>query len=206
MCEQNLGSELADDMCMVNDTIEFCTVKVDLGGSNIYVLGIYRQHADTITNFNETIVTTLSHNRLRNADCVVIGDLNINLLKDSSKFLGFKSAMFTFHYLPLVFKPTFFSSNAAYEPSCLDHIWTNKASHFDCGIVEYDFTDHSPVFVRLPVHHLAESGSSERVSFFRDRSEGNMSEFREKLCVVDWSETRREDVRDYLEGFTSRLN
>ena len=35
---QNLGSELLEDMCVVNDTIELCTVKVDLIRSNIYVL------------------------------------------------------------------------------------------------------------------------------------------------------------------------
>ena len=45
-----------------------------------------------------------------------------------------------------------------------------------------------------------------RVRFsFRDRSEGSLSKFRDKLCVVDWSEIKSEDVSDYLEGFTSKI-
>ena len=117
---------------------------------------------------------------------MVIENLNINLLKSSSDIVNFKSAMFSFHYLPHLSKPTFFSSKAAYEPSYLNHIWNNKASYFDCGIVEYNFTDHCPMFVRLLVHHVAESGSPERVRvYFNDKSEGNMSKFRDKLCVVD---------------------
>ena len=113
---QKLVSELVEDIWVVNDTIELCTVKIYLGGFNIYVLSIYRPHVYTITHFTETIVNILSHNRLRNTDCVVIGDLNTNLLENSSEIVDFKGAMVSFHYLPLISKPTFFSNNAAYEP------------------------------------------------------------------------------------------
>ena len=85
---------------------------------------------------------------------MVIGDLSINLLKDSSEFVNLKSAMFSFHYLPLISKATFYTSSVAYEPSFLDHNWINKASHFDCSMVEHDDTDHFLVFVRLPEHHV----------------------------------------------------
>ena len=114
---QNLGYEFMDDMCVVNDTIEHCTVKVDLVGSNIYihVLGTYRPHAETTTIFTETIVNISSHIRLRNIQCVVIGDLNLNSLGNSSETVDFKSTMFSFPYLPLISKPKIFSSNAAYE-------------------------------------------------------------------------------------------
>ena len=196
--KQSLGSELVECMCVVN---------LDSGSSNIYALGIYRPHAKTITNFTETIITMLSHNRLRNTDCVVIGDLNINLSENSSETVDFKSALFSFHYLPLISEATVFSSNAAYESSCLDHIWINKVSNFDCDIVENYFTDNCSVFVRLRVHHVSESGISQRVRVsFRDRSEGKMSKFIDKLCVVDLSDIKSEEESDYLEGLTSRLN
>ena len=179
-------------MCVVNDAIQFCTVKPYLDGSNIFVLSIYKLHAETITNFTETMVTMLSHNRLRNTVCVVIGDVNINLLKNSSEIVNFKSAMFSFHYLRLISKPKFFSRKAAYQPSCLDRICNNKTSHFDCGIVEHNLKEDCPVFVRLPVRHVAESG--------------NMRKLRDKPCAVDWSDIESKDVSDYLEGFTSKLN
>ena len=66
----------------MNDTMELCTVKIDLGGSNIHILGIYRPHA-------ETIFTILSHNKLKITDFAVIGDLNTKLLQDSSEIWYF---------------------------------------------------------------------------------------------------------------------
>ena len=138
---------------------------------------------------------------------MLIGDLNINTLRDSSDILDFKYLMFPHHYVPLILKPTFFSENSAFEPSCLDHIWINKVSQCVSGILEYDFTDHCPVFLRVPRHSAKESDSNECVKVsFRDKSEGNMARFRSKLSTVDWSEFESEDVDIYLEDFILKIN
>ena len=41
---------------------------------------------------------------------------------------------------------TRFLINENLLPTLLDHVWTNKLSVLDSGIVEVDFIDHCPVY------------------------------------------------------------
>ena len=53
----------------------------------------------------------------------------------------------------LIDKPTRYPPdvNSTVRPSLLDHIWTNCYSVLNCGLVDYDKSDHLPVYCVLKI-------------------------------------------------------
>ena len=92
-------------------------------------MGIYRPHSDTIENFNTHFSDFLKNRLLRNKFCIIMGDLNICLLKPNVPNLNFSNLLFSHHFNPLITKATRFPQRDGEEPSCIDHIWMNK--YFD---------------------------------------------------------------------------
>ena len=147
------------DLSYSNDTIEVCTVEVSVSNSlTLIMIGIYRPHSDSISNFSDHLNDFLDKPFLRNKKCIILGDLNICLLKQNQNIFEFSNLLFTHHYLPIITKPTRFSPVSGEAPSLLDHIWINTFFNYECGIVELDITDHLPTFLNFSFEdvHLPE--------------------------------------------------
>ena len=74
-----LNSEPIDDFSISFETIEISTVMVTLDNEIIYVLGSYRPYFDSIGLFLCVLADIISKDKLRNKNCKVLGDLNINI-------------------------------------------------------------------------------------------------------------------------------
>ena len=73
-----------DELSYSSSTIEVCTVDVKVNNFNIIFIAIYRPHSDTVSNFSDELSTLLENIHLRNKFCIIMGDLNICLLKSES--------------------------------------------------------------------------------------------------------------------------
>ena len=82
-----MDSKLAEDLYFVNDTIGTCIVRNNLKGTDNHVVGLYRLHSVTISNFNLVKKSSLINSRLTNIVCTHIDDSNIILLSESNNFL-----------------------------------------------------------------------------------------------------------------------
>ena len=81
------------ELYISNQTIELSTIQVISGKINLFILGIYRPHSDSIENFTSYLNNILNHNFPRNKTCIVIGDFNINLLLNNSDVDNFSYMM-----------------------------------------------------------------------------------------------------------------
>ena len=81
---RDMSSKLIQNLSLCNSTIEVCTVQIIGNGFNIFVLGIYRPHSDSVENFSDCLGNILESPILRGKHLVILGDLNVNLLDDSS--------------------------------------------------------------------------------------------------------------------------
>ena len=77
-----------------------------------FVIGIYRPHSDSIPNFDRELAGILSNPLLKNKTCMVMGDLNINLLKNDYETRTFINNLTAKHFMPTINKPTRFSPNS----------------------------------------------------------------------------------------------
>ena len=201
-CE--LQSNLVEALSYCNATIEVCTIEVKIGNQLFYLIGIYRPHSDTVFNFNLALSEFLNNSILNNKVCVLMGDLNICLLKDGEHTQSFMNILFSNHFTPLITKASRFSPVTGEAPSLLDHIWLNKFIPFSAGIIDVDITDHLPTFLNL---NLEKPNNCEKIKVqFRDVNPANQNIFRGFLSSFAWPSLFSVNADAYLDRFVDTLN
>ena len=119
--KEGLNSQQVNHLSIVSPTIEICTVKIDLNGTPLVIFGVYRPHSDSILNFCYILNDLLVDAVVAGKPAFVVGDLNIDLLLENPHVQSFTQLMHSFHYLPLILKPTRFPNDVT-RPSLLDQI------------------------------------------------------------------------------------
>ena len=202
--EYNIKSKFVHNLSFSNGTIEICTVQIEGKDFNIFILGIYRPHSDTVENFIISLRNILESDILRNKHLVLLGDLNINLLCENSNVNSFTNFMQSYYLIPVIHKPTRFQSGYQ-NGTLLDHIWTNKPlNNYNCGIVLCDISDHCPTFFALPFN--INSRTETFRSVFRVVDEESKCRFIESISNCDWTPIDNRDVNYSVEYFISQLN
>ena len=197
---------LLDDLCVSNDTIESCSVKINMHGESIVILGIYRPHTDTVLNFTQELGRFLESNTISGYKVCVTGDFNVNLLNsESTDSMSLVNLLQSNHFIPVITKPTRFPpNNSLIEPTLLDHMWFNCLDIYSSGIFLFDMTDHCPVF------SCFSHGASDEPKFvkvrFRLLNDELISNFVSRLEGIDWNFSERGDVNVQVAYFIDMLN
>ena len=189
-----------------NYTIEVCTVEVEIDSEALILIAIYRPQSDSVDNFITSLNHILNDPYLENKKCIVLGDLNVNSCSDSIDATNLTCNMNAHHFIPLITKPTRFSTNSSHIPSLLDHIWANNVNNYDSGIITNDSIDHLPTFLRIPSSSLNSTDSSKIKISFRYKCNDNMNNFENDLRCFDWESIRSSDVNTFTTNFSNKLN
>ena len=172
------------DIC--NNTIECCSVEINVNSQAFSIVGIYRPHHDTIENFTfalENLLNGLDLNKL----VILTGDFNINLLNEyRSGYDNFIALMSSLHFKPLIEVPTRFPlGDADSSPSCLDHFWTNKILDLKIGVLDIDFTDHCPLFLHFKSLTIPNYDRRHKQTF-RPFNSVYLERLKDKFISTDW--------------------
>ena len=202
--KENLNASKIEEFSYCNETIEICAVEFYFGNQLIIILGLYRPHSDAIDNFNLIFSDIFSSQRFKNKFCVIMGDLNICLLKTNLPNMNFSNLLFSNHFIPMVTKATRFPQIDGEVPSCLDHIWINKFFDLDAGIINIDVSDHLPSFLNLKLDF---SRKNEKVKVeFRLINDENKILFKNLLSNYNWNSIISQNPHLYADSFTSVVN
>ena len=156
--KNDFPSRILGDLCISNDIIEICCVEVTVNTTSFCILGIYRPHSGSIANFSEFLSDILENQSLNNKVCIIVGDLNINIINEDPQTNNFIYNMHSNHFLPIITKPTRFPNSISSQPSLIDHIWLNTLNYkFYSGIIMNDLTNHCPIYI----HHIINNARSE---------------------------------------------
>ena len=207
--DDTLSGDKADEISFCDPTIEICSCRIYLENSYILILGIYRPHTDTISNFNCRLQYVLNHSITKNASLVLLaGDININMC-DPAVSDSYASLMFSHSFLPAITKPTRFSQahtpnirinssvsnnqipNNSFQNftncSNLDHIWLGKIEPFTSGILLFDLADHLPTFIFF--HHRIKSQNNDKILIkSRPFSENNFASLVNDIDNTNWDQ------------------
>ena len=197
--------EFIEELSICTVTIEICTTKLKLHNSIFFILSIYRPHSDSISNFTDALNSVLNHSLIKNKTCIIVGDLNINLLFDNNDVSNFMQNMYSNHFVPMITKPTRFPSVESHSPSLIDHIWVNNLDYqYSTNIILHEITDHLPIM--LSIQNLNFDDESMIRIQFRHITPDGEARFQNSLSLFDWSSIKSNDINLYFYNFTSTLN
>jgi hypothetical protein len=194
------------ELCIANETIESCVVKVNYDSEEIYIFAVYRPFSDVVDNFTAKLVEMLNSNHIANKNVILLGDMNINLLVQGSVPInGFVNEMHALNFHPTITKPTRFAvgdSNAS--PSLLDHIWLNFLTKTTSGILSTDISDHCPTFINIP--RLKNDSPDKFKITFHDHSHHNFELFLHELYGLEWGLVLAGDANEQAVCFNNIIN
>ena len=199
----NLKVEKIDRLSPCNDDIEVCCAFMKTSNKKLIIVCIYRPPLGSIENFLNQLDTILSDEFLSNNIVIVSGDININLANIESEMVcNYTAVLNSYQFLPTITLPTRFPPNDANSnPSILDHIFLNYPTVFLSGIVEFDQTDHCPVFIKFNVD-LNENDNTMVKFQFREHSQSLMDSFNDIISTIDW---QNKFINDDLNSNTSEI-
>ena len=203
--KNSFNSEFIDELSYANESIEICTVKVSTEHSKMFICGVYRPHEGTIENFTFSLETILENRIFSGADCLVGGDLNIDISCNGGSIDGFIDMMQSHHFLQTISEFTRPTINEPNRGSLLDHLWLNNISNYNSGIIKTGITDHYTTFILLPFQCKTNQKEKIKISF-RDCSPQNQANFEAKVNDFNWNNLRCNDPDIYMQNIISSLN
>ena len=181
--------KLRTDLCRANSNFESCFIEIENNNCrNILVGAIYRAHT-SIDIFNTDVNHVLQILSTENKNYYLLGDFNIDLLKDethrpTSEFLDL---IYSYYLVPTILKPTRITETSA---TIIDNIMTNTNGKIKTGIIVTDITDHFPTVFYKNLNMLKQKSNTtnNKYVYRRNHSEDSISRFKNSLSRVNWSE------------------
>ena len=202
---ENISASRVESMSFCSIHIEILTVKLKISTSILYIIGIYRPHSN-VNEFLLELERILDNDFLTSNKCVIMGDLNIDLLSSNPRTLDLFELMQSHHFLPAICKPTRFPTIESHSPSLLDQIWINFSSKYSSGIVSIDVTDHCPIFLTLECINFTSDQNDKKLIKFRNFSNENQLKFNSLVAMFDWSSFDNNNANEYTTNVIETLN
>ena len=104
-----------------------------------------------IDHFNSEFDYVLNKLSVENKVCYLLGDYNIDLLKEKTHkpISDFLSTIYSYSFFPTINKPTRITRTSA---TIIDNIITNNSiANHQSGIFVADISDHLPIFVQTDI-------------------------------------------------------
>ena len=204
---QNVKYKLRNDLCKAAPNYESCFIEIDQEeGKNIIVGVLYRAHT-SIDNFITDISPTFETISNENKTCYVMGDFNIDLLKEEvyRPIRDYLNLLFSHSFLPKIVKPTRITPNTA---TLIDNIFTNNHDDVNSFITITDISDHFPTVISTKLNFRKNQSVNSEPIYKRSFSDGNINNLKQKLSLVKWNELldgedADEDYNKFIEVFMS---
>ena len=169
------------------------------------ILGWYRPHSGTSEDFLNNLTRLFNNHSVMIKKTILLGDLIVNLLINSSDREHFMNFMQFISFVPKITKQTRSSRNISEIPSSIDPIWTNFIDISFSGILSFDLPYICPIFFLLPFDDKKNTNDEIKITF-RDQNHERTTAFMKAKTVLNWSSLIAPDPSTYVENILNTLN
>ena len=186
--KENINFKIREDISVFTPHI-FESLFIEIispTGKNTVIGVVYRPNTKPradIDIFSSTLFDIMDLINIENKLSIIMGDMNIDLLKFGShtKTSDYLDNIFSRGFLPVITKPTRISTSSA---TLIDHIYTNNITTTgNSGIIITDVADHFGTFHISNIKNNNKSRSTNKGRLF---SENNINKFKETLHQIDF--------------------
>ena len=205
----NVKYKTRPDLCIANEYFESCFIEIEKNNQKNSIAGvIYRSHTP-IDDFIHNIGPVLEKINKEKKSCYIMGDFNIDLLKDDMHrpTHDYLDLIYANSFIPSIFKPTRKTENTA---TIIDNILTNECKCIHSAILVTDISDH------LPTIFSSNSGEkykndSNKYYFSRSYTDANIEYFKKRLSNVNWVDILdgndpNQDYSSFVKTFSDLYN
>ena len=160
--------------------LENLWISINTSLTQNFVLGVVYRHPNAnvkefIDEFNDTLVKLNS----KYANCIVLGDFNINILQQAIEpAASYINMLHSNTFFPLLDKSTRITESSS---TLIDHLITNITKcKIVPGIIDYQITDHLPTFVTIS---NIKKHSHNTTKFYRNMKQFDSNEFCQDLQI-----------------------
>ena len=193
------------DLWVANANFESCFIEIERqNAKNILVGVIYRAHT-SIDDFTLDIEKVFNKTNSENKITYVMGDFNIDLLKDDTcrpvhDYIDF---IYSKSLIPTIYKPTRITETTA---TLIDKILSNCENVQKSAIIITDISDHMATSLVSNLSLRANITHKRNVYYKRCHSDDNISMFKQRLSNVRWGEVLDDiDVNQDYNTFVTKF-
>ena len=186
----------------VRDDLKIDTIEnVWIETQDLVIGVIYKPPNFSNRDFLDKLDENLHTIYLSKKKCLIMGDDNINALKQSNISKEYLNLLRSEGFSPLIFEATRVTEC---NQTCIDHIYTNLSLPSTSGSIALEIADHLPVFSIL--YSLDQTPFPDKFEF-RDFRRFDSVLFKTALSKVDWSPVfATDDVNECLSRFLHIFN
>ena len=173
LVSNSIASNAVPNLTLSNDIFENVGITLKINNILIYIIGTYRIPSSSINDFNSAYFQLI--NSIPNSSLAVIGgDFNIDSLNDTSASASndFFNSLSSISFSQQINIPTRISSTSS---TCIDHIFINSYTECLSGVIDYNVSDHFPIFCSIP--QIFKKDNAQYSLTVRDLSQKSLDNF-----------------------------
>ena len=201
------------DLDIILPYMECCFIEINFNNKKYLIAGMYRI-PDTdinlfIEKFNE-IIEPLKNS----SEVIVLGDFNINLLKDDVYKNSFELCLQSNYLIPTIVEPTRIATKTLQSgqqvttKTLIDNILIKPNIIHSSGLVESCITDHFPIYITIP--EIKPDTGSNKVIKYRLITESSKRKFKHAISRYNTNNQQhsnaKEDFSNFIEHFNELYN
>ena len=153
-----------NDLVIMESYIECSFIELKFNNQKYLIGGIYRAPEKDIDHFNEAVNKLIEPLRSSH-QLILLGDSNVDLLKDDNVKSSFENTLQSNYLVPTILSPTRVvmkkcNGQDRISSTLIDNIFINHNTNHQSGIIETAFSDHYSVFIIIPEISTSQQGSS----------------------------------------------
>ena len=169
-------------------------IEVSCNGEQLIIGLLYRSPShDSVAEMNTFLSGVIGKLQSERKTIILLGDLNINLLKASSSIItaAYLDQMLSNNLFPVITLPTRVTSHSA---TLIDHIFTNAdLNKLTAGTLKTDITDHFSNFIVLNTTKQNSRNKNPSHVSYRPVTDTAIANFNHALAEADWSSVYSSD-------------
>ena len=162
--KHGLNFTTKDHLSIMESYMESLFIEINCKNTNFIIGLIYR-----VPNTNCKLFINKLNEMLESignkSEIILMGDFNIDLLKDNSHARDFFNMMLSHYLTPTILEATRVVSNikngqVQKSETLIDNIFISRKEDIDSGLIKTSVTDHYPVFLSLSLNSEPETSST----------------------------------------------
>ena len=189
--------------------MECCFIEINFNNTKYLIAGMYRIPNTDINLFLEKFNEIIEPLKT-SSEVIVLGDFNINLLKDDVYKNSFELCLQSNYLVPTIVEPTTVATKTLQNgqqvttKTLIDNILIKPNITHLSGLIESCITDHFPVYISIP--EVKFDNECNKVIRYRLMTENGKRKFKNAIARYNANNHLQSDAKEESSNFTNYFN